>query len=80
MLAFCTISRGKVVKSKPAVQSQPEFCCSLQTKGVPIEEVSNVVRSHWLWRRVAYKGGIIPPTTVQVVDGVPVELPKHEQV
>lgn len=54
------------------------FACSLQTKGVPIEEVSNVVRSHWLWRRVAYKGGVIPPTNIQVVDGVPMEMGKHE--
>ena len=47
--------------------------CAMQTKGVPIEEVSHVVRSHWLWRRVAYKGGVIPPLNVQVVDGVPIE-------
>ena len=29
---------------------QPETC------GVPIEEAANVVRAHWLWRRVAYPG------------------------
>lgn len=47
----------------------------LQTKGVPIEEVSDVVRAHWLWRRVAYPGGIIPPKKTAQVDGVPVDLP-----
>ena len=40
---------------------------------MPIEEVANLVRSHWLWRRVAYKDGVIPPVHVHVVDGVPVE-------
>lgn len=54
-----------------------QIVSALQTKGVPIEEVSNVVRSHWLWRRVAYKGGVIPPLHIKVVDGVPIEFGKH---
>ncbi len=34
------------------VNSYSEVCCVLQS--------ANFVRSHWLWRQVAYEGGIIP--------------------
>ena len=51
----------------------------LQTKGVPIEEVSDVVRSHWFWRRVAYPGGIVPHKKTVAVGGVPVEVPEGNE-
>ncbi|CAK0787907.1 hypothetical protein CVIRNUC_011129 [Coccomyxa viridis] len=31
-----------------------------ETRGVPIEKSASLVRSHWLWRHVAYQGGHIP--------------------
>ena len=46
----------------------------MQTGNVPIEEVSHVVRSHWFWRRVAFKGGVVPPLHTKVVNGVPVDI------
>jgi len=45
-----------------------------ETGNVPIEEVSHVVRSHWLWRRVAFKNGVVPPLHTKVVNGVPIEI------
>lgn len=47
----------------------------LQTGNVPIEEASHVVRSHWVWRRVAFKNGVVPPLHTKVVTGVPIEMP-----
>lgn len=35
-----------------------------ETRGVPIEEAANFVRAHWFWRKVAYKGGVIPKNNV----------------
>ncbi|CAL5224738.1 g7471 [Coccomyxa viridis] len=31
-----------------------------ETRGVPIERSAQHVRSHWFWRKVAYKNGVIP--------------------
>ncbi len=36
-------------KPMPSTQTVP--CCCAETKGVPLEEIADLWRAHWYWRR-----------------------------